>query len=235
MHAPLYPSPLLYECRGFKMLSVVCETDGKKLKQLLAQSPFEYVINRYTLYVLDMQNCKGLRPFNDSGILIPAKFGDLVGGYMAYEFLTTDDAMAAGREPWGYPKKIAAVKLVSRAGKVTGTVIRNGKKLVDVTCELSNKKLDIPSTPSNPTLLYQVIPKPDGPGALIRRVLSRPVDPFDKGQGTQEFGRARVIFGVSKDDPIHEIKPTKVLGAVWSTGNYKSKWARVLATLEANL
>lgn len=234
VHAPLYASPVLYECPGFKMLSVICETQEDKLRRLLAFSPFEYVVDRFIAYVADLQNCT-LGPFYDSGIIVPARFGKVLGGYVAYEFVTSDVAMAAGREPWGYPKKLAGVKMTKRGSRLHGTVIRNGKLLIELSCELTSKQIDIPDTPSNPSLLYNVIPRPDGPGALIRRVISRAVTPFDIDQGTKQYGRANVRLKGSKEDPVHELKPTKVFGAIYSTGYYKSAWGKVLATLEKNL
>lgn len=235
VHAPLYASPLLYECPDYGTLSVVCETKAERIKDLLSPSPFEYVVNRFVAYVCDMQKCTKLGPFNDSGIIVPAKFGNVVGGYVAYEFVTSDVAMAAGREPWGYPKKMADVTISKEGNRVHGTLTRRGEMLMDLTCELTSERLDLPDVPTSPTLLYQVVPRPDGPGALIRRVISRHVAAFNTEQGTKQYGKAKAVFGESKENPLYELGPVKSLGAIYTTGHYKSTWGKVLATLECNI
>jgi acetoacetate decarboxylase len=40
-------------------------------------------------------------------VVLHAGYKDIVGGHVAYEFVTTDDAMCGRREIIGYPKKFA--------------------------------------------------------------------------------------------------------------------------------
>jgi acetoacetate decarboxylase len=234
VHSPLYSSPVLYDCPNFKMLSVVCQTDELVIRKLLSYSPFEFVTNKFILYVADMQECT-LGPFNDAGIIVPAKFRGTVGGYVAYEYITTDVGLAAGREPWGYPKKIAQVSLRNSRNIVKASVIRNKRMLLKVDCQLSSSPIDLPEVPRNPVLLYQVIPRPDKPGPLFRRVISREVPVFGQEKVVKRYGKASLKLYKSEKDPISDLEPLRIFGATYSISYYKSQWGKVLATLENNL
>ncbi|WP_163434673.1 acetoacetate decarboxylase family protein, partial [Escherichia coli] len=60
--------------------------------------------------VYDVANPEmGPRNYLEGGVVVPARYGDLVGGHVLYEYVTTDDSMAGGREVWGYPKKLGEV------------------------------------------------------------------------------------------------------------------------------
>ena len=65
----------------------------------------------------------GLGPYGEMGVTVAVshKAGDgktYYGGYYPYMYLTQDTAVFAGREPFGFPKKIAYIAISEHGGKI---------------------------------------------------------------------------------------------------------------------
>ena len=89
VNAPPYP-PLLktdlpYSCPNLPTLSIYCETNKEKIKEILELTPFEFVTNKFIVSISDFNKCTWM-PFMDAAIIVPVKFRDVVGGYFAYEY-----------------------------------------------------------------------------------------------------------------------------------------------------
>ncbi len=65
-----------------------------------------------------------------------AKYRGRPVNHSLYLILDNDIAIAAGREIWGFPKKLGRVALAERDGVVTGEVERGGLPLIRVAMEL---------------------------------------------------------------------------------------------------
>ena len=230
-YPPLQKTPIPYSCPNLVTLSVFYETDEASITEILDLTPFEFVTNKLTVSISDFSNCT-LMPFMDASIIIPAKFRDVVGGYFAYEYEDHESSVMAGRELWGYPKKIAKIELTVKKDQVRGTVDRGGIRLIDISCILIQSKREIPQIPVYPHLLLQVMPKAEGPGVFLKRVIARDTSVVTKIT-TKRFGEASISFGKLESDPIHRLSPTKVLGAIFTISDFNGTWGKVLATLPA--
>lgn len=70
----------------------------------------------------------------EMSFLLARTEGGKTGVYVPYIYVTTDVALAAGREAMGYPKKLADIRLTRWSDLVQGTLERPpGKRLVTVT------------------------------------------------------------------------------------------------------
>jgi acetoacetate decarboxylase len=233
VHAPLYP-PLLkkrfpYRCPNLSGLSVYCEANEKAVREILELTPFEFITNKFTISVSDFSNCTWM-PFMDAAIIIPVKFRDVIGGYYAYEYEDHERAVIAGRELWGYPKKLAKITLALKNNHVLSSVEREGIRLVDISCDLKQTKKEIPLLPVYPHLLLQVIPKVEGPGVFLKRVIARDTSGVTKIMN-KKYGDASVSLGKLESDPLYRLLPLKVLGATFTISDYKATWGKVLATI----
>jgi acetoacetate decarboxylase len=65
-------------------------------------------------------------------IIIPARYRDTVGGFYAFCYIDTDDALALGREPFGYPKSYARSHM-----QKTGRAVTAAMKRKDAAVEVS--------------------------------------------------------------------------------------------------
>ena len=132
----------------------------------------------------------------------------------------------------GYPKKIAKIELAIEKDQIKGAVYREGLRLIDVSCNLINdveKTPQVPEVPIYPHLLLQVIPKAEGPGVFIKRVIVRDTSVVSKIT-MKKFGNASISFGKSEYDPIYRLLPIKVLGATFTISDFKGTWAKVINT-----
>lgn len=126
-------------------------------------------------------------------------------------FVDNDAAMAAGREIYGFPKKIAEMKLFDEDGKKVGIVRRNGIELMKITVE--------------PTRDVDKLPM----GEVIKAInLKHFINPECNGIELSEFvatdlvfntksikmGNASIEFKKSERDLIYLLKPmTTPMGA----------------------
>jgi acetoacetate decarboxylase len=84
-----------------------------------------------------------------------------VGVYFAYNYVNTDVAQAAGREIWGYPRKLADISLRWRGDVITGAAKRDGITLWKAKCKMEDEGAWIDSGPNINT---KVIPSVTGKG-----------------------------------------------------------------------
>jgi len=80
-------------------------------------------------------------PYNENLILLYCEYEKGKPGlYVANIYVTDDGALTAGREIWGYPKKMSKISLSKpENNKVNGKVIRKNKKIIEVEAELVDK------------------------------------------------------------------------------------------------
>lgn len=107
--APLYPAPpYLYE--GATMLTFDYVTNPKTAVELLpAVDGLELTDPPHAGLVFARYPKSTLGPYNELVLYLNATFRGKEVKYGAYLYVTTDAAMAAGREMGGFPKKIAVI------------------------------------------------------------------------------------------------------------------------------
>ncbi len=235
IQSPLIPDPVIpYSCNESKTLFAMLEIDQLVIKKFLEPTPFEYVNNLAMVYVNDFRTSEKL-PYMDGGIIIQAKYKDIIGGYYLFEYEDNDAAVATGRELWGYPKKIGEMTLERSANIVRGTASRNGNKLIEIECDLSAKMdTELPRLKVFPHLNIHTIPKAEGPGIFSQRIISRD-NSADCTLISEELGKAKVKLSSGQTDPLGELNPIKVLGGGFSItdflANDENGWGKVLDTL----
>ena len=100
LSSPLIPTPFVpYQCADCRHVNVFCRAEPDLIKKYLENTPFEYAGNTVLIYISDFTNTD-VCPFWDCGIVIQAKYKDIVGGYFLFEYEDQDYSIAAGRELW---------------------------------------------------------------------------------------------------------------------------------------
>lgn len=232
IHDPLYSLP--YEHKGSRYFVAYCQTSEDSIRELLEGTPFQYVSNMYEVYVAHHPDVRGgsarrleytFGPYREAGIHIAAKYKNVLGTYTAYMYVTSDAAMASARETFGYPKKLADIEFNEAEGQLTGKVRRDGIPILDLCGSAAGgKQIDLPPEFSGPRLLLKVIPKADGPGHLVRKVVIREA-PKRLKLYSRTFGQATVTLGGSGTDPLYKLTPTKIIMASFSVGDLPFAWA----------
>jgi acetoacetate decarboxylase len=145
-------------------------------------------------------------PFDEAVVLVPVRLGDLEANYVPYIYVTTDEALIAGREAAGWPKKIASITWERDGDQFHGSVTRWDTTILEVHGDFSAPPADgdlgaIVGGGGLPTLNYKLIP---GPGSEIEveEITSSQLEiaPSDVAMGT-----GRVTATSSEDDPVGDL------------------------------
>ena len=213
--SPLF-KPLPRHYAEFEKISVICRAPKEAIRRALPE-PFEYVSDIFEVFayscpkVVDLA-APGLpaRSYVESGIAIQAAVDGVVGGHVAYEYVTTDDAMAPGREIWGYPKKLADVSWDVQGSSITSRTARRGQTLIDIEFSEGPNTFDKPVL--QPRLQVKKIPRADGLGYDVHQIVLNKLGKwtlFESATGTATVK----LGGVEAMDPLFDLGPLEVLGA----------------------
>src|SRR4030095_15561641 len=69
-----------------------------------------------------MRDSAGFGAYTEAGQVIPVRFGARTGNYTLNMFLNDHSPIAAGRELWGFPKKLAGPTLRVETDTLVGTL-----------------------------------------------------------------------------------------------------------------
>ena len=213
--SPLF-KPLPRHYADFEKISVICRTTPEALRRLLPE-PLEYVSDVFEVFVyrcskvIDLSSPDALpRSYMESGIAVQASIDNVVGGHVAYEYVTTDDAMAPGREIWGYPKKLAAVTWEENNQTIASKTVRNDQVLIDLEFEPADIELTKPVL--QPRLQIKKILRADGQGYDVHQVVLNKLGKWTLLETVR--GTARLsLGGLPNMDPLVDLMPLEILGA----------------------
>ena len=124
--APIYNEPPYYY-RGGSILLCVYRTKEDILKQIIPQPLKPAEGNLVYAWINDFGTCFGLGPYREAIISVPAEFQGALGNYMVYLYLDRDTPIAAGREIWGFPKKMGRFSFSKEEEVESRAVERGGR------------------------------------------------------------------------------------------------------------
>jgi acetoacetate decarboxylase len=217
VYSPLYPPPP-YHYRRYERLSAFCVGHPDALRDFIPP-PLEYVSERFTAFIMVVTDIDGLRPYEEGGIQIPVVYKGQRGIITAYEYTTTDDALCAGREVWGYPKKLIQRGSIDRSeGHIHGVVERLGRRIIEIDLHTGGDFIP-PAWDVVSERRFQVksVPAADG-GIDIHKVIS--VNLEDSHVSERIEGPGTASFEPSEEDPLYRMGPVEVLGANYLVGSF---------------
>ena len=236
VHSQDIPDPAMYTCKDCATLSVYCRAKDGVIKDCLRDTPFEFVSNDFVVYVSDMtQACFEVGGFYDMGLIIPVRYGDVIGGHYLYEFESEDYGIACGREIWGYPKKFADGMLEEKDGKVIAAGIKRGVEIIKLEVDF-NKPVQkpLPDIKLIPHIQLQTIPAADHHGIYSQRICARDTSADYVGKRAEQGAGKATLRSVVRT-PIGDFDPEEVYGATFTVGDTASTeehgWAKILAVL----
>lgn len=232
-YSPLFkPLPRLYA--KFEKISVICRAPKEAVRRVLP-APFRYVSDVIEVFVYKCPEVHDLavpeaptRSYLESGIVLQAGIDDVTGGHVAYEYVTTDDALAPGREIFGYPKKLADVDWVVDGPAVTSRTVRRDQTLIDIAFTEAPVSFEKPVL--QPRLQIKRIPRADGMGYDAHQVVLNTLGKWDLFE--TRTGTAKVTLGGTQAmDPLFELGPLEVLGAEKIQAEFELTYARIYKDL----
>jgi hypothetical protein len=242
--APFYAPPYgpAWSCKGFKRISVVCEVGEAAVQQMLANTPFVAAGTRVEIFVDDLSG-HSLGAFNESGITLPVRYENVAGLFHAVVFVTSDVALLAGREVFGYPKLLGTIDFVEDGGKVVGTTVREGQEVfrLEFAAEAELGGIaDVEPLAAEPTpgewewthhLLVKSIPSPQRGEPDVLSVLYRNI----AGEVTRaRRGSVKLEIGSARE--VAPVRGADVVAAYYLEGDFGRGWEedrRTLASLAA--
>lgn len=227
-----------------EMLAVYWETKPEIIEKLLP--PPLKPIDTPTVYafIADYPATNFGVKYKEAALFISAEFEGIEGGYCLAMPVTNDMALAAGREIFGFPKKLSTIHFNREKRTVEGWVERHGTRFFEVKAKLNGKPnssdfVQLFTEKTGGTIgkeisfisyNYKNFPSPDGkyfdfkPRLINQETILHPAE--------LKLGSAEITLKSSESDPWGEVEIVKVLGAVYIKGNNSMLKGSIVAELE---
>jgi acetoacetate decarboxylase len=160
---PAYP-PGPYRFYDREYMVITYRTDGEKLREIVPE-PLEVVSDLVKFEFIRMPNSTGFGDYTEAGQVIPVSFGGQTGNYTLSMFLNDHPPIAAGRELWGFPKKLAGPSLRAETDTLVGTLDYGPVRVATGTMGYKHKQGNADATLGElaaPNFLLKIIPHVDG-------------------------------------------------------------------------
>lgn len=178
--------------------------------------------------------------YHESALFLRAEWEGEEGGYCLSMPVTSDMAMAGGREIFGFPKKIADVRLHREGDAFAGWTERRGIRFMEIRAKMTGRlnveeaqamlltaEVKPDGSAEGVSYNFKHFPAPEGMGfdynpRLVKQVTTlRPKE--------VQLGEAEVVLRPSDYDPWAEVEIVRVLGAVYTRGDNSMKSGAVVA------
>jgi acetoacetate decarboxylase len=168
---PAYP-PGPYRFYDREFLIITYRTDRDKLREIVPQ-PLEVVSDLVKFEFIRMPNSTGFGDYTEAGQVIPVSFNGRRGNYTLCMFLNDHPPIAAGRELWGFPKKLAGPSLRTETDTLVGTLDYGPVRVATGTMGYKHREADDGATLRElaaPNFLLKIIPHVDGSARICELV-----------------------------------------------------------------
>ena len=211
MHNPAFP-PGPYRFVDREYLIITYRTDPDALRALIP-APLELVDPVVKFEFINMPDSTGFGHYCESGQVIPVSYNGEHGGFVLSMFLNDHPPIAAGRELWGFPKKLGQPELRVHTDTLMGTLDYSEFRIATGTMGFKHKAMDHAAAKAAleaPAFLLKIIPHVDGTPRICELVRYALTDVTVKGAWTGPGGldlRHHALAPIA-DLPVLEILST---------------------------
>ena len=210
--APLYCKPPIYYT-DVEAISFAYETDEEAVLDILPEgveinSPptASLIFIRYPFSTFG--------PYMESILVLGCLWQGSPRSYIAHIVLDTDTPFAAGREIWGFPKKLARITLEKEGDLIMGTMERPTGNRICTGVIRPETPVEAGGAAGVPSLSLRIIPSPEeGAEPSLMELVEVPSKSTTReawqGPGYAEFNSASTI------DPWYRVAVRKMLGATY--------------------
>ena len=169
--SPAYP-PGPYRFVNREYLVIAYRTDPEKLRAVVP-APLEVDSPIVKYEFIRMPDSTGFGDYTESGQVIPVSFRGRKGTYSHCMFLNDEGPIAAGRELWGFPQKLAEPSLHVDTDTLVGTLDYGRIRIVTGTMGYKYRPADIAAVRVSleaPNYLLKIVPHVDGSARVCELV-----------------------------------------------------------------
>ena len=162
-HNPAFP-PGPYRFVDREYLIITYRTDPDKLRKLIP-APLELAEPIVKFEFINMPDSTGFGHYCEAGQVIPVTLDGVAGGYIHSMYLNDHPPIVAGRELWGFPKKLGEPELRVHKDTLIGTLDYSDYRIATGTMGYKHKTLDreaVKKSMGTPSFLLKIIPHVDG-------------------------------------------------------------------------
>ena len=182
MHNPAFP-PGPYRFVDREYLIITYRTDPVLLEKALP-APLKMTEPVVKYEFINMPDSTGFGHYCESGQVIPVEFNGVAGGFVYSMYLDDHPPIAAGRELWGFPKKLGNPELRVHKDTLIGTLDYSDTRVATGTMGFKHKTLDgaaIKKSMETPSFLLKIMPHVDGTPRICELVQYSLTDVIIKG------------------------------------------------------
>lgn len=222
----LYGKPPLV-WKDMRVQLVVYETDIENIKKIIPD-PLEPRTNKVITWISEFELGTTQGAFKESAIYVQVKYKDYEGDYEPFLYVNSSLPLTAGREIWGYQKKMADISLVHDQEAVVGKVTRLDHQIIKCTT-ISEYVADMAEIPWSRDGVFSLkyIPSAEEGGEPLRELVLTE-GKFTAQQGKFFGGRASVIFERTEIDPTYLLEPKKILGGFFGQGELYLPFGKIV-------
>lgn len=248
----LYKNPGTFEWKDSDFVLIDYLTDAKSAAAFLPEGVTTFPIAELPGYSAVKQVWAHYRessvgPYEEFIMLIPCLYKGQMYVYNPLIYVTTDEAMASGREIGGYPKKMADIRLEQFGNEWRLSFSRGGERLISASAKSGRKLFSTPLPADKPVALpypYNMtlpLPPPTGkpqedfpfPVMTIRLFPGNGSDhpapvvaeligaPWRMSGDVYSASDATLAYYPSESDPFYKLPILKVLGAACAHADMK--------------
>lgn len=237
---PLAPSyATSWHCSAMEGLDIIYEVDEEAVRSTLAGTPFEYVGSRAWTHVgrlVDHDLVPHDSAWHHYGLYIAARYGGIIVRFPVFMYADNVEAIPAGRELLGEPKKWGDIGWTHEAATLRYELGRRGRPLVSIGAELGAEMAA--SSPIADLLAGTGFEAGSNIIDITLRSMPSPVadDPpsehviINPSVGTAVSTTATLrrfdVHGAPSDygwlvaDPLYLFELRRIVSASWQTGSY---------------
>lgn len=216
VYGSLYPeAPYIYH--GTRLILVIFQVDKEKILKVLPEGlklPGGKSVSVMAFFADYVKSTIG--QYYEAATLIDVKYksetsGKVRGFYCNSMFVDSDVAMGAGREMWGFPKKLAKIQLIEKGDEVTGILERENIEIMKMTLKLEQDVAQMPM-PDIPIITYRQFFAPGGGGYALSEFQSIGMELEPE---IIKSGSVKIEFNPSEADPLSVFEPKSIVSAVY--------------------
>lgn len=166
--------------------------------------------------------------FSETAIYVQVEYNGLEGDYEPFLYVNNHLPLTAGREIWGYQKKMAEIEIVPEMEAVRAQTNRLGHQIIKalVVPRYEASMNEIPWSRDG-VFSLKYIPSAEAEGTPVRELVLTE-GKFTAAEGKFFGGPASVTFERSEIDPTYILEPKKVIGGFSGKGDLYLPFGKIV-------